>query len=505
VRRITVMRYGLKKIFIVFILIFVLISSGTAAVATENTLGPKDETVEFLKGVIDMLEDRYNGEISVEELVKGALRGMFDTLDDYTVFYDPEEAETFLSDMQGNYEGIGVMMSIRDEYITIVKVFPNSPAQRAGLDVGDRIVAVEGQSVSGMALDAVAAKIKGEAGTIVKLGIIKNGESEVTFVDVERASVKYNPVNYEIRGDIGYIQLDVFNSNTYEFVAQALDYMDQNNITKIILDLRGNPGGTVDQAVEVARRFVPEGVITKLAFKSEGTPDIIYSSELKELKYKLAVLVNGMTASASEIIAGAVQDTNSGVIIGTRTFGKSKVQNIIPILTPSAFKKYEQQLGVKLVDAYDLLRYYGVVPFDSEIVGWTKMTTGEYLTPNGRVIDGVGIEPDIFVEDPIAVLGINIQTVQFLQKKIKPGLGSEGIDVLNAEKILKLSGYKIDEPDMVLDQKTFEAIMEYQAKNGLYPYGVLDFTTQQYLNEDLAELICNIDRQYGKAVEILGQ
>jgi carboxyl-terminal processing protease len=181
--------------------------------------------------------------------------------------------------------------------------------------------------------------------------------------------------------------------------------------------------------VEVARRFVPEGVITKLAFKSEGTPDIIYSSELKELKYKLAVLVNGMTASASEIIAGAVQDTNSGVIIGTRTFGKSKVQNIIPILTPSAFKKYEQQLGVKLVDAYDLLRYYGVVPFDSEIVGWTKMTTGEYLTPNGRVIDGVGIEPDIFVEDPIAVLGINIQTVQFLQKKIKPGLGSEGINV----------------------------------------------------------------------------
>ncbi len=493
----------IRTLLSLLMILMIFLSPAGAFAEVASSIVSQDATIEYLKSILDWIEDKYNGEVDLEQLIEGALSGMFEKMDDYTVFYTPEEADTFLQDVQGNYEGIGIMMSIRDGYITVVKVFSDSPAQRAGLVIGDRIVTVGDRSVFGSSLDIAAALIKGEAGTKVELGIIKNGQSNTISIEVERASVKYNPVNYEIRGEIGYIQLDMFNSNTYEFVDKALGEMDAKGIDKIIMDLRGNPGGTVDQAVMVAQRFVPEGSITKLAFKSNSMPDIEYVSELKELKYELVILVNSMTASASEILAGAVQDTESGIVIGTKTFGKSKVQNILPILAPSAYEKYEEQLGEKIIDAYDLIRNHGIVPRDEEVVGWTKITTGEYLTPLGRVIDGVGIIPDIKVEDPILVMDISISSVQELQKTVKPELGSEGIDVLNAEKILRLLGFTIDAPDMILDDKTFEAIAKYQEKRGLYPYGVLDFTTQQKLNEDLEELMRTIDKQYGKAVEYL--
>jgi len=459
--------------------------------------------LEYLKSVMEMIKERHKGDVTDQQLIEGALKGMFDTMDQYTTYFTNEEANEFLSDVEGTYEGIGIMLEKRNNYIIVAKVFADSPAEKAGLVIGDKIVAVNGKSMIGAALDEASSSIKGKVGTAVTLGIIRDGENVIRYVEIIRGEIKINPVTYYIRDGIGYIKLDLFNSNTSEYINEALNEMDKNNISKIILDLRNNPGGSLDEAVKLARNFVPQGVITKLDFKSESQADREYLSYLQSPKYKLAILVNEMSASASEIVAGAVQDTGAGVIIGTKTFGKAKVQNLIPILTPEAYEKYANALGVKVVDAYELINKYKVLPKKGEIIGWTKMTTGIYITPKGRMIDGVGITPDIIVEGTTIVEGIDLNSIDKLTMTWKPDLGSEGIDVYNAEKILKVLGYDIDTPDSILDEKTYKAISKFRTDNGLYPGGMLDFTTQKALNSKLDAKILEVDKQYSKALEVL--
>jgi len=459
--------------------------------------------VEYLKSVMDMIKDKYKGEISDEQLIEGALKGMFDTMDAYTTYFTNEEAEEFIGSIEATYEGIGIMMTRSGDAVLVTRVFRASPAERAGILQGDKIVSIDGVSVKDMSMDQAAAEIKGEAGTKVVLGLIRDDSSEVRYFEVIREQIKLSPVIYETRGDIGYIWIESFNKNTEEFVDEALDYFDSKGIVKIVLDLRYNPGGDVEQAVQVARNFVPAGIITTLDFNSEKDKDIQYVSTLKKPKYKLVVLVNEMTASASEILAGAVQDSGAGKLVGTKTYGKARVQSIIPILSPAAYEKYKIKSGVDAVNAYELLLEHGIIPLKGEIIGRAKITTGVYITPKGRILDGTGLEPDYYVENPKLINGININGIEKLSKTTKPGLNDEGQDVYNAEKILKALGYDIDVPDMVLDEKTFRAVSKFRTDNGLYPGGVLDFTTQEALNKKLDELIQEIDKQYMKAVEVL--
>ncbi|MCX7921157.1 MAG: S41 family peptidase [Clostridia bacterium] len=493
----------MKKGFIKLILVLTIIFSMVTAqpVFAEDTVSSKD--LDYLKSVMDMIKEKYKGEISDEKLIEGALKGMFDTMDPYTSFFTPKEADSFLNDMNGSYEGIGVMVELDGDYIVVTKVFASSPAEKAGIFVNDKIVEVNGKSVVGRSLEETVSLIKGPSGTKVTLGVIRKDVKGIKSIEVYRGQIKLNPVSYEIRNGIGYIKIDTFNANTSEYVTQALSDMDKNNIKKIVLDLRNNPGGLVDQAVAVARNFVPKGLITKLDFKSESIKDEEYYSDLEKPKYKLVVLVNENSASASEILSGAIQDTKVGQLVGTKTFGKAKVQNFVPILTPEAFKKYEEKLGVKVVDGFELMQKHEITPSDDEIVGWSKITTGQYTTPKGRMIDQVGIEPDIYVDNYALVKEIDVNNVQKLTMTSKPKLNSEGVDVYNAEKILLLSGYDVGTPDMKLEAKTFKAIAAFQKANKLHSYGVLDYSTQQALNNKLSKLILDIDKQYSKAVTLL--
>ncbi|OPZ85100.1 MAG: putative CtpA-like serine protease [Firmicutes bacterium ADurb.Bin419] len=357
--------------------------------------------------------------------------------------------------------------------------------------------------MEGKSGDEAAQLIRGKAGTKVTLEIQRIGEKAPLKIDVERAEVKINPVTYNISGDIGYIKLDIFNANSNLSMKTALDEMDKSNIKKLVLDLRDNPGGEVSQVVKIAENFVPEGLITKLDFKSERVKDEEYYSKNKALKYKLVVLVNESSASASEILAGAIQDTKSGILVGTKTYGKGKVQNVYPVLSLEAFRKYEEKLGAKVVDGYDLMNNYGIKPNDDEIIGWTKITTGEYYTPNGRMIDGTGLQPDYYIENTYIQNDVDLRTIKSLSKKVKPAINDKSIDVINAEKILKFCGYSINQPDMLLDEQTSSAIRKFQKDNGLYAYGVLDFATQQALNDTLEKLILQYDKQRAKAFELL--
>lgn len=472
-----------------------------AAFAAETSA---NNNIGYLQSVMDMIKEKYKGEITEAQLMEGALKGMFGTMDAYTEYFTPTEATTFFDEVGGKYEGIGVMVSKEENALLVSKVFHSSPAEKAGIIQGDRIVTVGGKSVSSISFEEAVSLIRGEIDTEAEIGVVKSGQNTVVNIKVKRAQIKVSPVSYEIRDGIGYIKLEIFNSNTDEYMSEALEEMDKKGITKLILDLRGNPGGELGQSIAVAKKFVPKGLITKLDYKSDTMKDEEYFSKLESTKYKLAVLVDGMSASASEIVSGAIQDTKAGTLIGTKTFGKAKVQTVTPLLTPEAYTAYENKLGVKLLNAYDLLQYK-IVPLKSEVIGYTKITVGEYVTPKGRMIDQIGLEPDIKVEDSKPVNEVFLNSIGKLEVVSKFDLNSEGVDVYNAEKILKAAGYIVDKPDNKIDENTFKAIAKFQKDRGIYPYGVLDLTTQKALNERLHKLVLEYDKQYTKAVEILNQ
>ena len=490
--------FFVRSICALLIIFLVLGQSAFTATAAED-----ERNLQYLQGIMEMIREQYKGSLTDSQLVQGAVGGMLNSLDDYTTFYTPKEAETFMSSVTGVFGGIGISMEISGDYIVVAKVFAASPAEKAGMIQGDKIVEAAGKSLLKVTADEAASIIKGQPGTKVKLGILRNGSSTVKYVEITREIIKVNPVTYEIRNGIGYILLEMFNENTDEYLTNALAEMDKNKITRIVLDLRNNPGGEVGQAVAVAKKFVPKGLITKLDYKSEKFQDIEYTSNLEKTKYQLAVLVNSMSASASEIVAGAVQDTGAGKLVGTKTFGKAKFQSLLPVLTPEAFSKYEQQLGFKVVNGLDLQMYFGINPSKQEIAGYTKMTLGLYYTPKGRMIDGTGLVPDVKVEDPKPVSDIIITSIQKLTKTSTPGLNGQGIDVYNAEKILKVLGYEIDPPDTTLDSKTVKALKTYQKKTGLKVNGILDNRTQDALNNARTNLIEKYDNQYNQAVKLL--
>lgn len=456
-------------------------------------------TGEYLQQLMNLAQEQYNYDITESELTQGALKGIFSSMDDYTEFFTIEEARQFMETVGGTYSGVGVVLSQTENYVVVTRVFSLSPAEKSGIMIGDKIATIDGKDVLGSSVDEVSSLIRGEEDTQVYVGILR--DKSLHNYTLTRKSIKINPINYEIRDGIAYISIDTFNSNTYDYWAEAQNAADEAGVDRIILDLRNNVGGEVDQAIAVARQLVPAGIISTLEFRNPELRDTVYKSYLEKSPYKLVVLVNGMTASASEILAGAIQDTNTGTLVGTKTFGKARVQSVMPVLSPEGYGKYGQKADV--VNVYDLKLAEQMKLGDEDVVGLVKITTGTYLTAAGRMIDGAGLTPDETVADPEVKNGIYVNSIAKLSQTVKPGLNDENLDVYNAEKILKIIGYEIDTPDMTLDSKTFAAIQKFQADQGLYAYGVLDYTTQQALNRQYYQVLPQVDQQYGRALEIL--
>lgn len=486
-------RKSLSRVLCIAVLILVLGSQTVYAADTAGISG-------YLDSVMEFIQEEYYGELTDEGLIEDAIRGMFNSLDDYTVFYNNEEKDIYMESITGVFGGIGVTMEINGDYITIIKVFSESPAEKAGLQQGDKIVEAGGTDLVKATTEKAASIIRGEPGTKIKLGVLRNGEK--LYFEMVREIIKVNPVIYENRNGIGYIKLDMFNENTSEYIQKALAEFDKRNITNIVLDLRDNPGGEVNQAVALADNFVTGGLITKLDYKSEKYTDLSYFSITKPQKYKVAVLVNGATASASEIVSGAIQDAGTGVLVGTKTFGKAKFQGLIPILTKDSYEKYSRALGIDVITVYELYDN-DILPFDEDIFGYAKMTLGVYYTPKGRMIDGVGLTPDIQAADPEPVAEVSVPSIQRLTKSVDFKLNSQGSDVYNAKKILKVMGYDISKIDNNFDKEFEEAIIKYQKTRTLDVNGILDVKTQIALNADLLQLILKYDTQYAAAVKYL--
>lgn len=366
---------------ITFVLALTILLSVPCSSYGQSISEPKYD-LEYFLGVMDYIKENYAFEVSDQELLEGAIKGLFYNLDEYSEYYTEEELQMLMEGVSGDFVGIGVYITEKDGYITVVSPIEGSPAEKAGLKPEDKIVFVDGKSMDEISSDEAVSLMKGEKGTKVKLGIKREDKKEILYFDITRDEIKINPVSYKIMdNNIGYIRIAQFNNHVYENLVPVLKEFDKKNISKIIVDLRDNPGGYLDEVVEVSRLFIPNGPIVHIKYK-DGTEDT-YDSYQAKAKYKLAVLVNEGSASASEIFAGAVQDRKVGTIVGVTTFGKGVVQDIIPLTNGD---------GIKL-------------------------TVAEYLTPNRRYIHNKGIVPDIVVQNKDTDKDLQLEkAVQVLNK-----------------------------------------------------------------------------------------
>ena len=316
----------------------------------------------------DLVKDYYYlDEVTDEQLEEGIYKGMIESLDDiYSEYYTAEELTNLMQDTEGIYYGIGAYVSI--DTVTslpkIASVIAGAPAETADLRPDDIIYAVDGTETYGMELEEVVSRIKGPEGTEVILTIVRSGERDYMEVPVVRAKVESPTVKYEMLDDEkGYISISEFDEVTADQFADALATLKGNDMKGLIIDLRANPGGNLDTVVRIARMILPEGIIVYTEDKAGNRVD--YSCDgSKELDVPLVVLVDGNSASASEILAGAIKDYEKGTLVGTTTYGKGIVQQIVPLSDGSA----------------------------------VKITVSAYYTPNGINIHGTGIEPDVEID-----------------------------------------------------------------------------------------------------------
>lgn len=320
-----------------------------------------------LKLLEDSIDKYYLNDVTTEDLETGVYKGVIEALGDpYSAYYTPQELETLREKTSGIYYGIGAYIGIDadTQYCKIVSVIENTPAEEAGLKAEDLLVEVEGQSTKGMTTTDVVALIKGEENTDVLLKIFRTGESDYLDFTVTRREVESPTVNYEMLEDgMAYIQIVQFEAVTTDQFIEKMTQAREDGMKGLILDLRNNPGGTLTSVVEIAREMLPEGMIVYTEDKA-GKRDEYKCDGKKQLEVPLVVLVNENSASAAEILSGAVKDYGIGTLLGTTTFGKGIVQKVFGITDGSA----------------------------------VKLTISHYYTPNGADIHGVGIEPDETLE-----------------------------------------------------------------------------------------------------------
>ncbi len=323
-----------------------------------------EEKLDQLEGLI---EDYYlyEDEVDKDALIEGIYTGYAGALGDpYTEYYDEEETKALLESTSGEFSGIGATMSQDAEtgVITVVNVYKGSPAEKAGILEGDILSGVDGRSTDGQDLENVVSWIKGEQGTEVSVVVVRDGEEvEMTAV---RDIIEVQTVEYEMKaGQVGYISVSEFDSVTYDQFKTALEDLEASGMEGLVIDLRSNPGGNLSTVTDMLKLLLPEGTIVSTKDKYGNTEEITCDGT-HEFSKPLAVLVNQYSASASEIFCGAVQDYGTGTIVGTTTYGKGVVQQLLDLGDGTCL----------------------------------KMTIAEYYTPSGRSINGTGVTPDVEVE-----------------------------------------------------------------------------------------------------------
>ncbi len=349
------MKRAVYFIFLILIISSFILGFAISSLIYKQIINVNSNNFPLLNEVSDLIVKNYVDEKNEIDLCKGLVSSLNDP---YSNFYTPEEYSKYREDISGEYVGIGVLIGMKDNKVKILQVFKNSGAYEVGLPVGAYIIEVDGVSTEGLSLDEVANMVRGEEGTYVNLKVEKNGE--ILSFRIQRRKVVAETVSFKILdSNIGYIKILTFTDSTPNEIQNA--FKELKNIKGIILDLRDNPGGLLSSLEKVANYFLPEGTLFYTEKRGERKE---FKIDGPGLNIPLVVLINENSASASEILAGAIKDRKVGTLIGNKTFGKGLIQTI-----------------------YNIKGGYGL-----------ELTTERYLTPSLYALNGKGIEPNIYVE-----------------------------------------------------------------------------------------------------------
>lgn len=464
----------------------------TAAYAADGVNTQEEQAIAYsdnmLKNMVRVyahnIADNYYYGINDEELlfsiicktieegkfnINSAIKAMIDTLDDeYAQFYTAQEYLELTTDIAGEFSGIGVTITQNENGIVVLSVMDGSPAIKAGVMKGDYIIAVNGQSVEGMEIASVKNLIVGESGSEVNV-TVRRGEEEIVLTCV-RGAVKMTYTQTKmLTDDIAYLKLIQFSKTAAEEVKTYVKDIQGKGIKKLVFDLRDNPGGDLDTALEIANIFISMGRIGELRYKDSSKNKYLYSENRNAPRLKIAVLVNENSASASELLSMAFQGRGAGKLVGTKTFGKGSMQLLSRAAT-----------GVGM-----------------------KYTVGEFYTAKGQRVHTVGITPDIVVENEyVPVDEESFAKIDF--DKIEEGANG-GDMTLALEQRLSVLGYFDGTPDETFDEETKDAVMGFQAVLGYDATGVPGFYEYLYLNDYTYDFDVVVDKQMDAAIEYLNK
>lgn len=469
------MKYFRKKILSIILVITISsvpIMGYAASASTKNQQVDQESNLEQsmnkFKTIYQFILNNYVGdEISEEDLMDAALKGMFDALDQYSEYYSEEEYEQFEESVTGEFGGIGVEIKKDEEYIKVLRPLKNTPGEKAGLQPNDLITAVDGTSLKDVPMQQALGLIKGEPDTTVTLTIkrgIKTFDVEIkretiTLHDVHVLPAKevFPDADENRTKDIWVVEIASFNANVTNDIYDVLEDAQNQGIKGLIFDVRNNPGGLLNEVINVCRMLVPKGPIVHTIDK-EGKMKTAYSY-LEGMPFSLVVLTNGNSASAAEIFAGAIKDSGAGVLVGGTTYGKGVVQYVF--------------------NGKDDTRF--------------KLTVEEYLTRDEHHINGVGIEPNIKVDVPGYITGDGATYHD----------GSTGTHVKEIEGLLSYLGCDIGTVDETYDTNTVKGVRAFEKAYGLYVDGISDLETQAAMNKALQESLGENDPVLQKGFEAM--
>lgn len=454
------------------LLISVLVTAVITAGITYNVVKPGESMLSAqendpfgkLKSTYGILQSNYYKEVDTDKLVEGAIKGMVESLEDpYSVYMDVEEAKSFSENISSSFEGIGAEIQESNGNIMIVSPIKGSPAEGVGLKPKDIILKVDDKSVEGLSVNEAVMKIRGEKGTKVELQIQRAGVGELSFT-ITRDTIPLETVYSEVIEDnIGKIQITKFSETTAKELASALEELENKNVEGLILDLRQNPGGLMDQALLMSDLFVSKGKAIMQVEDRSGAKEIYKAENDQDVDLPITVLIDGGTASAGEIMAAALNQSAGIPLVGEKTFGKGTVQT---------------------ANAFD----------DNSSV---KFTTAKWLTPDGTWIHEKGIEPTVQAKLP------DYANLPYINPENELKAGDSNTEVNAAQEMLEALGYDEVSEKGYFDKATETIVKQFQEDHNLEVNGVITKDTTIKLMELIQKKIQDNDTQVEKAISVL--
>lgn len=424
------------------------------------------EGFQLLQAAYNKIEDKYLYGAESKDLINGAIQGMVNSLgDQYSQYLADEAGEQYVDSYHSNFYGIGAEVRQEGNRYIINSLVKDMPAEKSGLKPDDEVVTVDGQSIEGLSFNELLGLIRGEKGTSVTIGVKRGSADQIIEYKIERAEIPVYTVSSEqLENNIGYIAITRFAEKTdVEFKEALQKLQDEGELKGLIIDLRSNPGGLLNQTVEIANTLVPKGKkILDVVYKNDSRKVSYISKQEKTFDTPIVVLINEYSASASEVLTAALKESAGATVVGVTSYGKGIVQT------------YEQfRSGSVLV-----------------------LTEAEWKTPEGNGIHKIGVEPNVTVELP------EYASLHAVTSGVELKLHSYGDDVLSLQKILLALGYTPSDEGL-FDEQTLEAVKQYQQDKGVTVNGVYNDELGTLLISDMRELIQSNDTQMEKALDIL--